>query len=608
MAPGTSPQPPRAISTALANVDYEGGTLLDYDSDGVLDLWLGPRSGDGAPPYYAPALMHGNGDGTFTNVSGQMGLPTINGSPALNASFRQTLGVTACDLDGDGDLDVLLSDYGREHNQVWRNDGTKFTEVGVSLGLASDDITDYTQDDQSYLCYCQSTLCFDATINGDDTDMDCGGTVCLPCATGLKCNVGTDCGTGVCASGICVVSTCTNGVKDGTETDMDCGGGSCAPCATGKACAAASDCLSGICTGDVCAALDCTASTTEGSESDVGCGGPACPACANGLSCLATSDCASGYCGASGCAPAYCAKGVSAPVSGICPDWGWTPEVDDQDWRLGGVNFTFVCGDIDNDGDNDVLVTTIRHWDVGIDEDPSELIVNNTPAGMSLQKFDRPGNTVTGLNQGPVAINDNFGDLSAAFADFDNDGWLDVYMLESDYPGNQAWLWRQTSPLQFTDVSAASGIGLPQLHGVAVTDLDNDGDLDVVVGTSTARSVEPLESIRTFRNEIGQASNWIQLTLVGLGKGHSNRSAIGARVKVTAGGITQMQEVKGGYGLNAMQGGYVLTFGLGTACTIDDLEVRWPDGKATTQSWKGVLPNYRVQITEGSNEIMYLVK
>ena len=478
----------------LANADYEGGTLLDYDGDGVLDLWLGPRSGDDQPPYYAPALMRGNGDGTFVNVSGAMGLPSVNGQQNYSTSFRQTLGVTACDLDGDGDLDVLLSDYGREHNQVWRNDGNTFTEVGVSLGLANDGDDDYTKDDQSYLCYCEGSQCTDATVNGDETDTDCGGLVCPACATGQKCSVGTDCVTGVCAGGVCAVSTCTNGVKDGTETDVDCGGGSCAPCATGQACAAPSDCLSGICTGSVCVALDCTSSTEAGSETDVGCGGPACPPCADGKACAVSSDCTSGFCSYRICAPAYCAKGVPAPMLGICPDRGWTVGVDDQDWRLGGVNFTFVCGDIDNDGDNDVLVTTIRHWDVGTDEDPSELIVNNTPAGMPLQKFDRPGNTVTGLYQGPVATNDNFGDLSAAFADFDSDGWLDVYMLESDYPDNQAWLWRQTSPLQFTDVSAVSGIGLPQFHGVAVTDLDNDGDLDVVVGTSTARSVEPLES------------------------------------------------------------------------------------------------------------------
>ena len=96
------PAPASALN-ALASTDYEGGTLLDFDSDGVLDFWAGPRSGDGGPPFYPPALMKGNGDGTFTNVSGAMGLPTVSGTLATSASFRQTLGVTACDLDGDGD-------------------------------------------------------------------------------------------------------------------------------------------------------------------------------------------------------------------------------------------------------------------------------------------------------------------------------------------------------------------------------------------------------------------------------------------------------------------------------------------------------------------------
>jgi hypothetical protein len=600
-----TPAPASALN-ALAATDYEGGTLLDYDADGVLDFWAGPRSGDGGPPYYPPALMHGNGDGTFTNVSAKVGLPTVNGSPAASTSFRQTLGVTACDLDGDGDLDVLLSDYGREHNQVWRNNGDgTFTEIGVSVGLASDNITDYTKNDQSYLCYCQANQCADLTINGNETDVDCGGGSCPSCSIGQHCDVTSDCGTNVCAHGVCSVATCADGTLDGSETDIDCGGGSCVACSANQKCLVAADCLSGLCTGGTCAALSCSGSTKSGSESDVGCGGPECPACATGKACNAASDCTSGYCDNSVCATAYCAKDVPLPVDGICPDRGWTPGQDDQGWRLGGVNFSFVCGDIDNDGDNDVFITTIHHWDVGIDEDPSELIVNNTPPGMPLQPFTRPGDMVTGLYQGPLEINDNFGDLSAWFADFDNDGMMDVYMLESDYPDNSAWLWRQTSPLNFTDVSMQSGIGQPELHGVTVTDLDNDGDLDVVVGTSTARSVEPMQAIRAFENVIGQSSNWLQLSLEGLGKGHSNRNAIGARVKVTAGGVTQMQEVKGGFGLNAMQGGYVLTFGLGTACSIDSLEIRWPDGKGTTQTFTGVEPNYRIKITEGADRVVY---
>ena len=599
---------PTSPLVQLANGDYESGTLLDYDSDGILDVWVSPRRVEpGCPSTVPPALMHGNGDGTFTNVTAQMGLPTVDGDPAQHASIRQTLGVTACDLDGDGDLDILLSDYGREHNQVWRNDGTKFTEIGVSLGLASDNLRDYTKDDESYLCYCQSIQCGDGVINGNETDVDCGGipNVCQPCAVGLHCLVSSDCVSNVCAGGVCSVASCMDGTQDGTESDVDCGGGSCAPCVVAKHCTQSPDCASGICTAGLCAAANCASPVKVGSESDVGCGGSGCPKCATGKSCGSADDCMSGSCSGGTCVTGYCPPGVPAPDVGLCPDRGWTPGQDDQDWRLGGVNFTFVCGDLDNDGDNDLLVTTIHHWDVGADEDPSQLLVNNTPAGMPLQPFDRVDNTVSGIYEGPLFANDNFSDESALFADIDLDGMQDVYMLESDYPGDHAWLFRQSSALAFTDVSSVSGLGLPQLHGVTVTDLDNDGDLDAVVGTSNARSVEPLQAIRAFQNDI--KSNWTQLFLVGLGKGRSNRSAIGARVKVTAGGVTQMQEVKGGFGLNGIQTGYVLTFGLGAGCTIDAVEIRWPDGKGTVQTFAGVVPNYRVEITEGASAVKYLV-
>jgi hypothetical protein len=136
---------------------YPSGALLDYDRDGVLDFWPATVAHF---PYdktdindVPPTLYKGNGDGTFDDVSASVGLPTTDGSLAAGTQWRHVFGVVACDIDGDGDDDMIFADYGREENQVWRNDSGHFTNVAHALGIDHDDRTDYA-DDQSYQCYC----------------------------------------------------------------------------------------------------------------------------------------------------------------------------------------------------------------------------------------------------------------------------------------------------------------------------------------------------------------------------------------------------------------------------------------------------------------------
>jgi enediyne biosynthesis protein E4 len=440
-----------------SDLDFAGtfmapsGALADFDRDGLLDYF---------PASYAdiPHLFQGHGDGTFTDVAPQVGLPTASGNPATSASFRQTFGVTACDLDLDGDQDVLLADYGREANQVWLNDGTgHFVEVGMQLGVAWDDLMDYTQDDESYLCYCQA-------------------------------NAG------------------------------------------------------------------------------------ACPA------------------------------GTAAPVPGICPDRGWVVGQSDKPWRLGGNNFSLACGDLDDDGDMDLMTATIRHWDVGVDADPSEVLLNDVAPPGALMKFRRPGNAAMGLARTERG-SWNEGDMMPVFSDIDLDGQKDIYLTSSDYPGDHGWLWRQKPDHTFEDVTTASGAGQAEIHGVAFVDLDGDGDLDFIAGTSTARSVAPNNALRIYRNDAGDNQNWTKVRLIGVNT--SNRSAIGARVIVTAGGRKQSQEVSGGYGHNSIQNDLVLTFGLGAACAVDAIEVHWPDAAATVQTFTNVRANYLVEIAQGAKEPAY---
>jgi hypothetical protein len=131
--------------------------FLDYDRDGILDFWPGavahwpydPNGANNQPP----TLFRGAGDGTFANVSAMVGLPTKDGTLPAATQWRHTFGVTACDIDGDGDDDIITASYGREENQVWRNDDGTFVNAAADLGLDHDDRVDYS-DDQSYRCWC----------------------------------------------------------------------------------------------------------------------------------------------------------------------------------------------------------------------------------------------------------------------------------------------------------------------------------------------------------------------------------------------------------------------------------------------------------------------
>jgi hypothetical protein len=95
------------------------------------------------------------------------------------------------------------------------------------------------------------SMCKDGMKDGNETDVDCGGS-CKACANGLHCLHAGDCQSAICANNICVGSNCSDGIKNGDETDIDCGGLVCPPCSDGKTCIRGQDCQSGICTNMVC--------------------------------------------------------------------------------------------------------------------------------------------------------------------------------------------------------------------------------------------------------------------------------------------------------------------------------------------------------------------
>jgi hypothetical protein len=307
------------------------------------------------------------------------------------------------------------------------------------------------------------------------------------------------------------------------------------------------------------------------------------------------------YCAAM---PGRCPATVPAVSNFTCGGRGtWNPSVDERPWRLNGNTFSIACGDVDNDGDVDLYTGEIAHPDVGANSDRAELLVNDSAAG-GPTRFSRPGRAATGLVT-PSGGGDE-GVLSNAMFDFDNDGRLDIWSGGSDYPNQYGWLFAQGADGRFAEVSRAAGIRHACPLGVAWADFDHDGDVDMVVATSTARTCGAAwmgrSVVRVYENVASEA-NWTTLRLVGT---TANRAAIGARVKVTAGGVTQRRDVQGNWGLAGLATELPVHVGLGASCTIDRIEVRWPDAPHTVETFTDVRANYAVEITQGSGRVHYL--
>ncbi len=288
-------------------------------------------------------------------------------------------------------------------------------------------------------------------------------------------------------------------------------------------------------------------------------------------------------------AEADCA-GVGAPLI-QCPapaDADWAHGSDDQPWRLGGNNFSTYCGDVDGDGMLDIYTAGIHHWHIGESGDSSELLRNTTQNGTIT--FDRPGNATTGMVWPHPTSDWNEGGLMVAGGDLDNDGREDLVVAASDYPNQFGLVFHQKEDGTFEEVGAAWGLHHPCMSGLTVADFDRDGDLDVVVGSGTARDCSAIwktNEVHFYENQGASAQKWIEMRLVGDGIG-ANKSAFGARVQLGAGGVTQTKERNGGYGHMGMMNDTVLSFGLGACAQADSVSVRWPDQPLTTQTFNGL--------------------
>jgi hypothetical protein len=173
-----------------------------------------------------------------------------------------------------------------------------------------------------------------------------------------------------------------------------------------------------------------------------------------------------------------------------------------------------------------------------------------------------------------------------AFFDFDNDGWLDLFMVNGHvYPQvdtlDVGARYREPKLLflnqhdgTFRNISELAGpaIRVPQVsRGAAFGDLFNDGRIDIVVGNLDGR---PL----ILRNEGGAHNHWIEFELAGT---KSNRLALNARLKAVAGDLVQVDEVRSG-GSYLSQNDLRIHFGLASHDHLDRIEILWPSGKTDT--------------------------
>ena len=157
---------------------------------------------------------------------------------------------------------------------------------------------------------CEAEACQNGVVDGEETDVDCGGTQCAPCDPGESCDADGDCASESCAAETCVAASCSDGVHNGNESNVDCGGDECGPCDDGQGCLLTGDCISLVCLSEVCVPPSCDDGVRNGDESDEDCGGSCGATCEDGETCEDEADCISGVCEAGVCAAESCDDGV----------------------------------------------------------------------------------------------------------------------------------------------------------------------------------------------------------------------------------------------------------------------------------------------------------
>jgi hypothetical protein len=246
------------------------------------------------------------------------------------------------------------------------------------------------------------------------------------------------------------------------------------------------------------------------------------------------------------------------------------------------------CGDYDNDGWLDIYQTCYQgEW---------ATLYRNVGGGDFLDQTYASG---AGAGTYPHVT------WGTSFADFDNDGDRDLFVACGHFNHQtekldtttryeaENILLLNTGQGKFINASASSGDGLRlrrSSRGIGVDDLDNDGDLDVVVLNSRR---EP----SILRNESPVAGSWLQVELISC---HTCGGGVGARVVLEAGGQQWVDEVHSGRGYQSHHG-MRLHFGLGRQERVDRLEVHWIGGES--EIWYNLPVRRRISVREGDAHV-----
>lgn len=237
--------------------------------------------------------------------------------------------------------------------------------------------------------------------------------------------------------------------------------------------------------------------------------------------------------------------------------------------------------DLNNDGAPDIVVVALDHETFPIYQNDGKGTFTEitAPSGMALESNPMSG-------------------YSPNIADFDNDGWKDIFVSRGDVQSsakatNKAvtqpnTVFRNVAGKNFVALTNEAGFGAtePKRHrGSAYGDFNHDGKLDLVVSALGA----PAE---IWMNDSPNANHWIELALEGT---RSNRDGIGAKVKVVAGGQTQFNQYSTAAGYASSSAG-PMHFGIGSAKKIDEIEIRWPSG--TVQVLKDLTADQVLKVKE----------